>query len=56
MLDNGNTDEKVIALPFEEPTFNSYRAIQELPGPIFEEMKHLFTVFKQLEGKKTAVT
>ena len=55
MLDNGKSDEKVIAIPFEDPTFNSYRDIKELPGHIFEEMRHFFSVYKQLEGKKTAV-
>lgn len=55
MIDNGANDEKIIAIPFEDPTYNTYRDISELPKHIFEEMAHFFTVYKQLENKSTAV-
>ena len=32
-----------------------YKDISELPAHVFEEMKHFFTVYKNLEGKDTAV-
>lgn len=55
MLDSGKNDEKIIAIPFEDPTYNAYRGIEALPSHIFEEMRHFFSVYKQLEGKETAV-
>ncbi len=55
MIDNGKNDEKIIAIPFEDPNYNSYKDISELPSHIFEEMRHFFSVYKQLEGKTTAV-
>lgn len=55
MLDGGKNDEKIIAIPFEDPTYNAYRGIEALPSHIFEEMQHFFSVYKQLEGKETAV-
>lgn len=55
MIDNGRNDEKIIAIPFEEPTYNAYRGIEALPSHIFQEMRHFFSVYKQLEGKDTAV-
>ncbi len=55
MIDNGRYDEKIIAIPFHDPTYNSYRDISEIPSHIFEEMTHFFKVYKQLEGKQTAV-
>ena len=55
MIDNGKNDEKIIAIPFDDPTYNQYKSIDELPGHIFEEMRHFFTVYKSLEGKQTAV-
>ena len=55
MLDNGKNDEKIIAIPFEDPTYNAYRGIEALPSHLFEEMRHFFSVYKQLEGKETAV-
>ena len=55
MIDNGANDEKIIAIPFSDPTYNMYRDISELPSHIFDEMSHFFTVYKQLENKETAV-
>lgn len=55
MIDNGASDEKIIAIPFEDPTYNSYKDISELPKHIFDEMAHFYTVYKQLENKTTAV-
>ena len=55
MTDNGAMDYKIIAIPFNDPTYNSYKSIDELPTHIYEEMKHFFSVYKTLEGKKTLV-
>lgn len=55
MVDNGKNDEKIIAIPFNDPMYNNYKSIEELPQHIFEEMRHFFTVYKELEGKQTAV-
>ena len=55
MLDSGRNDEKIIAIPFNDPTYNGYHSIHELPTHIFEEMRHFFTVYKSLEDKTTVV-
>lgn len=55
MIDNGKNDEKIIAIPFNDPTYNNYTDISQLPQHIFEEMKHFFSVYKSLENKETAV-
>ncbi len=55
MLDGGEQDEKIIAIPFKDPTYNTYHSIEELPRHLFDEMRHFFSVYKQLEGKTTAV-
>ncbi len=55
MKDSGADDEKIIAIPFEDPTYNTYKDISELPKHIFDEMKHFFTVYKSLEHKDTPV-
>jgi inorganic pyrophosphatase len=55
MLDQGNLDEKIIAIPFQDPTYNGYHDVSELPTHIFSEMSHFFTVYKNLEGKETVV-
>ena len=48
-------DEKIIAIPFNDPVYNSYKDISELPSHIFNEMRHFFSVYKSLEGKETVV-
>ncbi len=55
MVDNGRFDEKIIAIPFQDPNYNQYTDIDQLPTHIFDEMKHFFTVYKNLENKETAV-
>ena len=55
MIDNGRFDEKIIAIPFEDPTYNTYTDISQIPSHIYEEMIHFFKVYKELEGKQTAV-
>ncbi|MBQ9942316.1 MAG: inorganic diphosphatase [Christensenellaceae bacterium] len=53
MLDQGRRDDKIIAIPFSDPTYNEYKDISELPGHIFDEMSHFFSVYKSLESKET---
>lgn len=55
MIDGGSLDEKIIAIPFNDPNYNTYNDIENLPKHIFDEMKHFFKVYKELEGKETAV-
>ena len=55
MIDSGSLDDKIIAIPFGDPTYNCYRSIEALPSHIFLEMKHFFKVYKELENKETAV-
>ncbi len=55
MVDSGSNDEKVIAIPTDDPTYNQYKDISDLPAHIFEEMKHFFSVYKELENKETVV-
>ena len=55
MIDNGRNDEKIIAIPFNDPTYNKYTNIDQLPTHIFDEMSHFFSVYKNLEHKDTAV-
>ena len=49
MVDSGYNDEKIIAIPFSDPTYNTYKDISELPPHIFKEMCHFFSVYKSLE-------
>ena len=49
MVDNDYMDEKIIAIPFSDPMYNSYKDI------VSDEMMHFFSVYKALENMSTAV-
>ena len=55
MIDGGRMDEKIIAIPFDDPTYNIYKEIGQLPEHVFNEMRHFFSVYKELEHKETVV-
>lgn len=55
MSDNGAADEKIICVPTEDPNYEVYTDIEQLPKHIFQEMSHFFSVYKQLEGKDTVI-
>ncbi|MBQ9132699.1 MAG: inorganic diphosphatase [Clostridia bacterium] len=55
MIDDGKMDDKIIAVPFSDPSYMGITSIDELPPHIFDEIMHFFSVYKQLENKQTAV-
>ena len=56
MIDENECDEKIISVCINDPSMNCYNDISDLPIHLFEEIKHFFTVYKQLENKETLVT
>lgn len=55
MLDNGHLDEKIISIPFGDPTYANIKDITDVPEHVFNEMKHFFSIYKALENKETIV-
>ena len=55
MKDSGKMDEKIIAVCKDDPNYNMYDDIAQLPSHTFEEMRHFFSVYKTLEVKETVV-
>lgn len=55
MIDNGDMDQKIIAIPFEDPTYSSFKTMSDLPSHLFDQMRHFFQIYKSLENKETAV-
>jgi len=55
MEDCGSQDDKIIAIPLTEPNWRSFKDISQLPPHIMDEIAHFFSVYKELEGKHTAV-
>lgn len=55
MTDDGEKDEKIIAVPENDPMYRNYCDVGDLPQHLFDEMMHFFEVYKVLEHKITAV-
>lgn len=53
MEDGGSRDEKIIAVPVNDPNYNCYNDIDELPSHRMDEIEHFFEVYKTLEKVKT---
>ena len=56
MIDDDEIDDKIIAIPYEDPTWNFYHDIDQLPPHYGSEISHFFEVYKGLEHKHTATS
>lgn len=55
MLDNGEKDDKIIAVAENDMSVNHIRDIDELPKHFFRELKNFFEDYKKLENKTVEV-
>jgi len=53
MLDKGDPDDKVLAVPARDPIFSDYKDISDIPQHFLREVAHFFEVYKDLEGSRT---
>lgn len=51
MRDEKGSDDKIISVAINDPTYSPIRDIRELPKHLLIEVEHFFTSYKQLEGK-----
>ncbi len=55
MIDNGEEDDKIIAVACKDPSVNHINDINELPQHFFNELKHYFEEYKVLENKEVKI-
>lgn len=55
MNDDGDSDDKIIAVPVEDPRFKHYKDIDDIAPHVKEELKHFFETYKQLQKKEVKV-
>ncbi|MEU0568735.1 inorganic diphosphatase [Nonomuraea sp. NPDC005983] len=54
MRDEQGPDAKVLCVPADDPRFDQYQDIEDVPFYILGEIGHFFDVYKDLEPGKTA--
>lgn len=55
MIDQGEADDKIIAVAANDPSVNHFNDIEELPKHFFNELRHFFEEYKKLEDKTVRV-
>ena len=50
MIDKGQTDYKILAVPATDPHFKDYHKLADVPHHFPTEVTHFFMTYKQLEG------
>ncbi|MEX2181252.1 MAG: inorganic diphosphatase [Gemmatimonadaceae bacterium] len=55
MLDRGEPDDKILAVPVNDPQHGEYFDIADLPAHYLKEIEHFFAIYKDLEGRRVEV-
>ena len=55
MSDEKGLDEKILCTPVHDPLWNHVRRLADVPPHLLKEIEHFFSIYKDLEMKKTVV-
>ncbi|QHE52556.1 inorganic diphosphatase [Pontibacillus sp. HMF3514] len=55
MIDDGEEDQKLLAVPTEDPRFKDVHTLDDVPQHKLEEIAHFFKTYKDLQGKITEI-
>src|SRR5690625_4493512 len=55
MIDQGQMDDKIIAVHVDDPEYTDIESIDDLPAHRLREIRNFFENYKQLEGKKVSI-
>jgi inorganic pyrophosphatase len=53
MVDDEELDQKILAVPHRDPRFDQIHTIDQVFPHSLREIEHFFTIYKELEGKRT---
>jgi len=55
MWDEKGSDEKVLCVPIHDPVWNYLESLNDVPPHLLKEIEHFFSIYKDLEEKKTGI-
>ena len=55
MLDKGEPDDKILAVPMHDPYHEEWFDIADIPRHQLKEIEHFFQSYKDLEGKRVQI-
>lgn len=55
MRDEKGPDEKILCVPVNDPFWSYIEKLEDLPPHLLKEIEHFFSIYKDLEKKKTRV-
>ena len=55
MLDRGEPDDKILAAPLHDPSYEEYFDIADIPRHVLKEVEYFFQTYKDLEGKRVHI-
>jgi inorganic pyrophosphatase len=55
MLDRGDPDDKILAVPCHDPFYHDMRELEDISQHYLKEIEHFFHIYKDLEGKRVQV-
>ncbi len=55
MLDKGEPDDKILAVPAHDPHSEEFFDIADIAQHLLKEVEHFFQIYKDLEGKRVEI-
>jgi inorganic pyrophosphatase len=55
MVDGGEADEKMIAVPVDDPRFKEVQDLKDINPHTLKEISHFFATYKQIQNKEVQV-
>lgn len=55
MEDEKGPDEKILCVPLNDPLWNHIKSLEDVPPHLLKEIEHFFSIYKDLEDKKTGI-
>jgi len=56
MIDNGESDDKVIAVPVDDPRWSEVKNLDDINKHTLKEIEHFFSTYKKLQEKVVETT